>query len=85
MGHSPSKSLINTPLSIKRSQKTPKEKRRRSTRGETTSINSEKSGTQWYMTDNEDVTATVIANGNATIIELTQEVSPHLFYTCFIL
>ncbi|CAH2001471.1 unnamed protein product [Acanthoscelides obtectus] len=74
---SPTKSFIGTPsLSHKKVLKTPKEKRRRSSKSDIASISSEKGGTQWYTSDSDLNSANVITNGTTTIFELTQALQP---------
>ncbi|VEN37349.1 unnamed protein product [Callosobruchus maculatus] len=74
---SPTRSYIGTPsLSHKKVHKTPKEKRRRSSKSDIASLSVEKGATQWYTSDTELNSANIVTNGTTTIFELTQELQP---------
>lgn len=76
---SPSKNISLTPsMTIKKSQKTPKEKRR-SSKTDPLSPPISLSGTQWYTSETE---ANATINGTP-VIELRQEVSLKFISLCF--
>ncbi|CAH0555295.1 unnamed protein product [Brassicogethes aeneus] len=72
---SPTKSIGPTSLTYKKSSKTPKDKRRSSSKSDISSPPIIASATQWYTEDTKSISSTTLSNGSP-IIELTEELLP---------